>query len=48
MERDDFQKFRYFELEVKNQIFILWSSDFFDILFESKWGVFPYLHLWFK
>ena len=43
-----FQKNRYFELEPKNEILISWSFDFFDILFESKWGVLPYLHLCLK
>ena len=36
MEISNFQKISYFELEFKNQNLILWSFDFFDILFESK------------
>ena len=48
VENYDFQKIHDFELELKNQILIPWSFDFFDILFESKWGVFPYLHLCLK
>ena len=43
-----FQKTCYFKLESKNKILILWSFDFFYILFESKWGVFPYLHFCLK
>ena len=40
VESDNFSKFCYFELEFKNLILILWSSDLFDILFEFKWWYF--------
>ena len=41
-------EFGNFELKPKFWILILKDFDFSHILFEIKWGVFPYLHLCFK
>ena len=45
-----FESFRFqeFELKLKILLFIYKDFNFFNIFIESKWGVFPYLHLCFK
>ena len=40
--------FRKIVLKPKSWILVLKDFDLFDILFESKWVVFLYLHLCFK
>ena len=40
--------FRRIVLKPKSWILIPKDFEFLDIFIESKWGVFPYLHLCFK
>ena len=50
LKRNIFESFGFqeFELKLKSWLFIYKDFNFFDIFIESKWGVFPYLHLCFK
>ena len=40
--------FQKIVLKPESLILILKNFDLFDIFIESKWGVFSYLHLYFK